>query len=176
MTKKPPVSEDYVRLWTAHAQRVYAYILSLLVNRADADEVFQDVSLSVWMKFEQFELGTNFRAWVYRIALNKVREFQRSRHRDLVFCDVEMLEIVDRLTKDRSDMLDNQYRALAGCLGKLHPRDRDLIERRYCVGATTKSVSHQVGRSVAAVYKALGRIHNALFDCVRHAAITEECA
>ena len=83
------------------------------------------------------------------------------------------LEIVDRLTTERSEALDKQYRALADCLGKLHPRDRDLIERRYRVGATPKSVGQQVGRSVAAVYKALSRIHDALFDCIQKATAME---
>ncbi len=173
---KSSKTQEYVRLWTTYGQRVYAYILSLVANRADADEVFQEVSMTVWMKFDQFELGSNFRAWAYRIALNKVREFQRARRYLPVFLDSDLLEIVDRLTTERSEALDNQYRALADCLGKLHPRDRDLIERRYRVGATPKSVSQQVGRSVAAVYKALSRIHDALFDCMRRATVMEEYA
>ncbi|NLE39759.1 MAG: sigma-70 family RNA polymerase sigma factor [Pirellulaceae bacterium] len=175
MTIDSPRSEEYVRLWAVHAQRIYSYILSMLANRADADDVFQEVSMTIWNKFEQFESGTNFRAWAYRVSLNKVREFQRARRNEPVFCDNALLEVVDRLTTQRSDVLDTQYRLLTHCLHKLCPRDRDLIERLYRVGATPKSVSQQVGRSVAGIYKALGRIHDALLDCVRSSAVKEEC-
>jgi RNA polymerase sigma-70 factor (ECF subfamily) len=169
----PRRTEQYVRLWTSHGQRVYAYILSLVANRADAEELFQDVSMTLWTKFDQFTPDSDFQAWARRIALNKVRSFQQLRRHKTLLCSSEFLEIVDRVIVERAELLDAQYEALAHCLDKLHPRDRDLIDRRYRGAATPKTVAQQVGRSVTAVYKALGRIHDALFDCVRRATATE---
>src|SRR5262249_33679623 len=62
--------------------------------------------------------------------------------------------------------LDERREALARCVEKLSPRDRDLLGRRFAEGATTQSTAVQVGRSVDAVYKALAKIRQALFDCV----------
>ena len=69
--------------------------------------------------------------------------------------------------------LDDRREALAGCIEKLGPRDRDLLARRFTDGATTQSTSEQVGRSVEAVYKALARIRQALFDCVQRTLARE---
>ena len=51
-----------------------------------------------------------------------------------------------------------EIEALDACKQQLSQQDRDLIERRYQPGATTASVAAEVGRSVAAVYKAVVRI------------------
>ncbi|MBN2023571.1 MAG: sigma-70 family RNA polymerase sigma factor [Pirellulales bacterium] len=169
----PGKTTDYVRLWTTHGQQVYAYILSLVANRADAEELFQDVSMTLWMKFDQFVPGTEFRAWAYRVAFNKVRSFQQLRQHRTLLCTSEALEMVDHVVLSGTKQLDAQRDALAGCLEKLHPRDRDLIDRRYQQGAPPKTVAQQVGRSVAAVYKALTRIHDTLFDCIRKATAAE---
>ena len=40
------------------------------------------------------------------------------------------------------------------------------LSRRFAEGATTQSTATQVGRSADAVYKALAKIRQALFDCV----------
>jgi RNA polymerase sigma-70 factor (ECF subfamily) len=70
--------------------------------------------------------------------------------------------------------LDARRDALAGCVEKLGARDRDLLARRFQPGATTRSTSEQVGRSVEAVYKALARVRRALFECVQRALARED--
>ena len=168
-------TQEYVRLWTTYGQQVYAYILSLVANRADADELFQEVSMTLWMKFDQFIPNSDFRAWACRVAFNKVGSFQQLRQHKTLLCTAEALEMVDQVIMKGGDKLDAQHDALAHCLEKLHPRDRDLINRRYHQGDPPKTVAKQVGRSVAAIYKALTRIHDSLFDCVRKATATEGC-
>jgi RNA polymerase sigma-70 factor, ECF subfamily len=166
-------NREFVRLWTAHGQRVYAYILALLPNRADADEMFQETGTTLWEKFDQFQSGSNFRSWACSVALNKVRNFRQLRRHRVVLLSNESLDAVDRMAVMRSDELDGQHQMLADCYAKLSPTDRELIDCRYEPEATVKTVSQRVGRSVDAVYKALARIHRSLFDCVRQ-AIDEE--
>ena len=90
-----------------------------------------------------------------------------------MLCSPEFLDSVDRMIADRAETLDAQHQALADCFDRLPPRHKDLIERRYRPGATPKSVADQIGQSLVAVYKALSRIHNALFDCVHKATAGE---
>ncbi len=169
----PPQNAEFVRLWTLHGQRIYAYLLTLTSNRADADEIYQEVGMTLWEKFGQFEPDTNFQAWARRVALNKVRSFRQLRRHKTILCSPEFLDAVDQTIASRAEALDAQHQALADCFDKLPPRQKDLIERRYRPGATPKSVADQIGHSLVAVYKALSRIHNALFDCVRKATAGE---
>jgi RNA polymerase sigma-70 factor (ECF subfamily) len=129
--------------------------------------------MTLWEKFDQFTPGTNFLAWARRVALNKVRSFRQLRRHDTVLCSPEFLEVVEETIAEDAGMLDAQHKVLADCFNKLSPRHKDLIEQRYRPGATPSIIASQTGRSVKAVYEALRRIHNALFDCVRQATLGE---
>ena len=59
---------QFIRLMTRHERLVYGYILSLVPNWADADEILQETNIRLWEEFEKFETGTNFAAWAVRVA------------------------------------------------------------------------------------------------------------
>lgn len=48
-------------------------------SRADAEDVVQDVFLSAYRSLSSLRDPGLFRAWLYRIALNRVRDFMRKR-------------------------------------------------------------------------------------------------
>jgi RNA polymerase sigma-70 factor (ECF subfamily) len=129
--------------------------------------------MTLWVNFDKYTPGSNFLAWSRKIAFNKVRSFQQLRRHKTVLCGTEFLETVDRVIAARADTLDAQYAALSQCIEKLHPRDRDLIDRRYRVGATPKMLADQIGRSLTTIYKSLRRIHSGLFECVQRATAKE---
>jgi RNA polymerase sigma-70 factor (ECF subfamily) len=167
-------SKTFLRLFLQNERRVYAYILTLLPNRADADDVLQEASLVMWDKFDAEHPPTDFAAWGCRIAYFKILDFCKKRQRSRVLFSQAMLERVAEtgIEQAASLQLDERREALSGCIEKLSTRDRDLLARRFAEGATTQSTAAQVGRSVDAVYKALARIRQALFDCVTHALAT----
>jgi RNA polymerase sigma-70 factor (ECF subfamily) len=161
-------SKLFLRLFVAHARRLYAYILTLLPHRADADDVLQEASVVLWDKFDPLRPPDDFAAWACRIAYFKVLDFYKKSRRSRIRFSQTLLERIAETAVEHAGalQLDERREALAGCLEKLGPRDRDLLARRFADGATTQSTAVQVGRSVEAVYKALARIRQALFDCV----------
>jgi len=165
MERRNP-TEEFVWLFTQHARRIYGFILSLQPNVTDADEIFQETSTVLWRKFDQFEPGTDFLAWACQIARYKVMSLRQKLGRDRLQFSDEFVESVADESAAMESTLAPRQRALATCLEKLTARDRQLLESRYRDGATTRSVASEVGRSVDAVYKALNRIHEALFHCI----------
>src|ERR1700748_3473326 len=83
MPRDEEQSEEFVRLITQYHMRIYLFILSLLPNRADADEVMQETNLVLWRGFEEFRPQSDFRAWAFQVAYFKVQkrleQQQRSR-------------------------------------------------------------------------------------------------
>ena len=79
---------------TRYQQRVYLFILSLLPNPADAEEVLQETNLVLWRKFEEFEPGTNFKAWAFQTAYYKIQSFLSRQERDRARFGDEFLEKV----------------------------------------------------------------------------------
>jgi RNA polymerase sigma-70 factor (ECF subfamily) len=168
-------SKLFLRLFLQNERRLYAYILTLLPHRADADDVLQEASLVMWDKFDAAHPPTDFAAWGCRIAYYKVLDFCKKRQRSKVLFSQAMLERVAETGIEQAPalQLDERRAALDGCIEKLCSRDRDLLARRFAEGATTQSTAAQVGRSADAVYKALARIRQALFDCVSRALAKE---
>lgn len=158
-------SLEFVALWTAHSRRVYAYIFSLVPNWSDADDLFQETSVVLMQKFAEFEPGSNFSAWACRVAYLKVCEF-RKRRPAFAAGDELFLEAV-QAEAERLAEQDVHSEALSDCLARLAPKDRRLIELRYRGDYSVQSVAAEIGRSAAAVYKALARIHETLLECVR---------
>src|SRR5208283_253256 len=149
-------------------RRVYAYIVTLLANRADADDVLQEASLVMWDKFDEEHPPDDFAAWGCRIAYFKVLDFRKKHARSRVLFSQAMLERVAETAIEQAGslQLDDRSTALRACIENLKGRDRELLARRFAEGATTQSTAEQVGRSVDAVYKALAKIRQSLFDCV----------
>jgi RNA polymerase sigma-70 factor (ECF subfamily) len=158
----------FLRLFLQNQRRIYAYVLTLLPNRADADDVFQEASLVLWDKFDENAAPDDFAAWGCRIAYFKVLDFCKRRQRARVLFSQDVLERVAETALEQADalQLDERREALAGCLSKLNERDRGLLASRFAEGATVQSVALEVGRSADAVYKALARIRQTLFECV----------
>jgi len=164
---------EFVELWTAASRQVYSYILALQPHFADAEEAFQETSRVAWEKFEEFEPGTNFVGWVCRIARYKVLSGLAAKKRSRLKFSDSFRDLIAEEVKSQEEE-SNRRIALQGCLRKLSARDRDLVDRRYRSGATTRSVSEEVGRSLSAVYKALNRIHETLFECIRRTIAAEQ--
>jgi RNA polymerase sigma-70 factor, ECF subfamily len=164
----PVKGKLFLRLFLRNERRLYAYILTLLPRRADADDVLQEASLVMWDKFDPAAPPDDFAAWGCRIAYFKVLDFRKKRQRSRVLFSQETLERLAETAVEQTAglQLDERREALADCLARLRPQDRDLLARRFAEGATTLSTAEQVGRSADAVYKALARIRQALFECV----------
>ncbi len=59
MSSKDP-SAEFIQLLTGSQSRLFAYSVSMMGNRQQAQEVMQETNLVMWRKADQFEIGTNF--------------------------------------------------------------------------------------------------------------------
>ncbi|QDV40605.1 RNA polymerase sigma factor [Stieleria neptunia] len=166
---------DFVRLFSANQRRIQTFILTLLPDRDQAQDVMQNTSVVLWQKFETFQPGTDFTAWAFRIARLEVLSLVRRQGKGrLVFDESICNGLADEIT-DRDAISDSRLRALEGCVKKLSAVDRDLLQRRYEEGATIKAVAEAVGRPLEGMYKAMRRIHRTLFECTqRKLSATDE--
>jgi RNA polymerase sigma-70 factor (ECF subfamily) len=162
-----PDPRQFLQLFMENERRIYGFIVSILPNLSDAEDVLQETSLILWQKFSQFEVGTDFVAWACRVAQFRVLKFYEKRGRSKLQFDAAALEAVANEAIGMAPLLEDRHHALAKCLESLTPRDRDLLQRRYAEDATPQQISSQVGRSIHAIYKALSRIHDGLMLCVQ---------
>ncbi|MBN1395627.1 MAG: sigma-70 family RNA polymerase sigma factor [Pirellulales bacterium] len=161
--------DQIVELLTGAQQQLTRYVRTLVPNRTDADEVLQETNLYIWRNADQFELGTNFTAWVCRIAHYQVLTHRKRQLRSrLHFSDALVEQLAPRAAESAARRGDD-VEAFESCVAKLSERDRRLIDLRYEPEATVQSVAERIGRPKKAVYYALGRIRAWLLDCMQRA-------
>lgn len=159
--------ETFIREFTQAQRALYLYILPLVGNASDADEVLQETNLVIWRKWDQFEPGSNFVAWGRAIARLEVFRFRRTNKSKLKFLDGNLMELIAERSDQQSDMVESKRRALAECMSRLRSKDRQLIQMRYSPDMTGDRVAEQLGRPANSVYQSLGRIRRVLAECVQ---------
>jgi len=172
METKPTADADsqkrLMALMTRHQRRIFSYIYTLVPNRHDAEDLLQETSLVICEKFSDFRDGTDFVAWACQIAYWRVRYSRQKFARSKVLFDQTVVDAVAETAGVMVKELDARHEALAQCLQKLYPRDRELVLTRYEPGCGVEEAAQRSGRSLPAAYKALTRIRKLLFDCVSH--------
>jgi RNA polymerase sigma-70 factor (ECF subfamily) len=162
-------AERFAALFQQHGRAIYGHIQSLVPYSSDADDVFQETSIILWQKFDQYRPDTDFRAWANRIAYYNVLKLRERKVRSPRLFSSQLLDLISDETIVMSDTLDARTDALLSCRDKLNRRDRDLLERFHREKATANDVARHVGRNSRYVYRAIQRIHGMLFDCIKQA-------
>jgi RNA polymerase sigma-70 factor len=149
-------------------RELLTFIYSLVQHHADAEDVYQQVAVVLWEKFDTFEVGTNFAAWATTVAHNTARDFIRARRRNAITFSDEVLEAI------AASYRNGQYwkscetsEALAECVKKLSAKERRLVDSCYSRGCDFAAIATEEHRTVGAIYQAICRIRKKLYACVQ---------
>ncbi len=86
MTARRPSSAEKRKLFETealpHLDAVYTMAVRLVHNPDDANDLLQETILRAWRFFDQFEPGTNCRAWLLTILFNNFRNGYRRSSRE----------------------------------------------------------------------------------------------
>src|ERR1700716_2707696 len=88
----PVVSSAFEAEALASLDSLYRAALRLTRRPADAEGLVQETYLKAFRAADQFEAGTNLRAWLFTILHNTARNRARDRARDTVSIDSETVE------------------------------------------------------------------------------------
>ncbi|MBA3716526.1 MAG: sigma-70 family RNA polymerase sigma factor [Pyrinomonadaceae bacterium] len=69
--------EDFEAAALPHLNQLFRTAARLVGNRTEAEDLLQETYLQAWKSFHRFELGTNCRAWLFRILHNKANHQRR---------------------------------------------------------------------------------------------------
>ncbi|PQO26491.1 sigma-70 family RNA polymerase sigma factor [Blastopirellula marina] len=163
---------EFIQLLTSHQSRLYAYILSLVFDRNEADDVLQQTNVVLWRSADEFQLGTNFVAWSFRIAYYQVLAHRKQKTREKLIFDDEMLSGLAQIATESDQTYQARQQLVRSCIEKLNERQRTAVERRYRRGATLETIAEETARTVNAVKQTLFRARENLIRCV-HKGLSE---
>lgn len=158
---------EYIELLMSHMNSIYRYIVTMVPNAADSEDILQETSKLIWVKFKDYRQGTDFKNWALTIARFKVLSYYRSRQQNRINFSSQTLDAISDYLETHEDNTDEELQLLRNCVSRLTARDRTLIQQKYTQKVTTKQLALQLGRPVAGLYSTLARIQKVLVDCVR---------
>lgn len=142
-------------LYTRYFDRVCSYARLLLHDAREAEDVAQQVFVEVYRRLPHFELRADqpFRAWVFWLTRNRVRDTVR-RHRRLEVEPPAAIQVRSdsEVTSEAGFKLDwIEDAVLAQLLEALPVRQRQVLTLRYLADASTEEIGAVLGSSPMAV-------------------------
>jgi RNA polymerase sigma-70 factor (ECF subfamily) len=169
MTSESVKRDYFLQLLSASENRLRAFILGALAAADDRADLFQDVVLILWRKFEHYDNRRPFLPWAMGIAVLRMKEeYRRSARRPCLLEDDHLERLAHALESGAPDApVSAEEEALADCLASLPSRSAALIQRRYYDHLSIEALSQENGQSAAAIYQSLSRLRRGLADCIR---------
>lgn len=158
--------QRFLSLFLRSEREIFRYVVALVPNITDAEDIVQQTAISLWEKFDAYDPRQPFTPWACRFALNKTRQWIERRQRWQALLDHGLAE---ELAQRRQELLPDfevRLKHLEGCLGKLPEEQRSLVEGYYYERTRIETLAQRSARSEAATYKMLQRIRHALQVCV----------
>ena len=158
--------EDFVALYVRHEPAVFSFVLAMIGRSADAEDITQRASMTMWRCFEKYKPGTNFKNWAFQIAKNEALNYLTKAKRDRHVFSEKLVELLAKDTLEETDKLEARRRALDMCVKKLPPEDNEIVSGCYAEGVTVRSYAKEKGGSANKFYKKLNRIRGKLQQCI----------
>jgi RNA polymerase sigma-70 factor, ECF subfamily len=158
--------DEFVRLLTEHDRGVLLFILSLVPNWADAEEIRQETNIKLWREFGKFRPGSDFGKWARTIARYQVLAFNKREQRGSLCMNQKSIDLVAAKVAAVIDQEKTRSTTLADCVAELSPYSREVVRLYYTVGQKIKDIAIDCKCSSEAVYKALQRSRVELRRCI----------
>lgn len=165
-------------LMESYGSRVYRVARGITNDERDAEEVVQDVFLTVFRKIATFERRAALGTWIFRMATNAALNKRRGKRRDVEVSLDDCLPAFEEdghRAGDRSylladwsalpdeELLAGERRAtLARALAALPDRYRAVVVLRDVEGLSNEEAAEALGESVPSVKSCLHRARMAL--------------
>lgn len=162
-------SSEFLQLLMSNQMRIYAFILSLVRNYEDADDILQDTANTMWQKYSDCQPVKDFVAWGMQIAYYKIldhRKRQKS-HSHIQF-NSELFEKMVPLVQKVHLASDHRIDKLKKCLQLLSEREFKLVDLRYYQNTKPRQIATLLGMSILNVYKSMSRVHGRLLECMQN--------
>ena len=158
---------EFVRELTEHQSAIRAFVGYLMSGTEEASDVAQEVNLILWEKREQFEIGSNFRAWAFTVARYvALGRRRRLRKEGLLLFDQDLVEQLADEWQAQPDVHQRKLAALHTCVEKLSDADQSLLRVRYSGHGGVEQMATQTGREGSSLRTRLSRLRAALKQCV----------
>ena len=146
--------EAFAELFDYYAPRINGYLQRLGAERTRAEEMAQDVMVTLWRKAELFDATkSSVATWLYRIARNRRIDAARRNRIDFVDPSDYIFDIADENTADADGLLDAQSRddVLRRQMADLPKEQLELVRLAFYEGLSHSEIAERTGLPLGTV-------------------------
>jgi RNA polymerase sigma factor (sigma-70 family) len=143
--------EGLVRKYEA---KVYHLAYGFVQDRAAADDLAQEIFLKVYLSLEKFHFRSGFGTWLYRLAVNHIKDHLRktARKREVSLEDVAEAAVPasdDIREREEEKIRDDRCKAVLGVLETSHEARSSDLHTSKALRATVETLSISPGRLIS---------------------------
>ena len=151
------------------AAKLFGVCLRILRDKGEAEDVLQDVYMTVWRRAETFDPSrASPITWLVAIARNRAIDRLRAgaRARRMQPID-EAVDVSDPAPGALAQVVSSEeHRRLMGCLDELEPRHAAAIRAAFLDGATYEDLAQRVNVPLGTMKSWIRRSLMRLRDCL----------
>jgi RNA polymerase sigma-70 factor (ECF subfamily) len=148
---------------------VRSFVACFVADENDVNDLAQETFVFAYEHLKEYEMGTNFLAWLKAIARNKVMSFQRSGRQKR---ESRRQYVADRLVQRAVDLSpdfsEERVRALSRCIEQLPKEQRTFLTSVLGREGTLREWSSRADMAADTVRKRVSRLYGVLRDCIEH--------
>ena len=165
--------ESFEAVYKESAGFVYNVAWRMLNNKQDAEEVTQEVFLSVYHNLKSFAFKSSFKTWIYRItvnySINHIKKMSREKYKMKEYGDSLMREGKAFSQPEVENAMPDKKSIIGSLLRRLDPDQRACIVLRNIEGLSYREIQEALKININTVRSRLSRAREKLLNLNKEA-------
>lgn len=130
-------------IYEAYAGSLFHYILGIVGNYQDAEDLTSELFLKLWKQADSYRPGSGHRQWLHtmarNLAIDHLRAYQREIPNDPEILAEAMTETAEEPSKEVLENISIQQ-----ALEKLNPSEREVVHLKVIAGLTFSQIAEML--------------------------------
>jgi len=165
--------EAYRELFDRYNRKLFVYILHLVGNREETEDILQNVFTKTYRNIKNFDQTRKFSSWIYRIAHNEAVNYLKRRNKRYTVSWEDVSTSKDKLDIASADMpVEEKWmheevtKEIHDAMEKLPPKYKEILTMRYYQEYSYEKIGKIMNKPVNTVGTLINRAKKKLFDVV----------
>nr|WP_231495775.1 sigma-70 family RNA polymerase sigma factor [Paucisalibacillus sp. EB02] len=169
------LSRDEAMEWIMdeYGESLKRFIYTYVKNKAQTDDIFQDVLFTVYQKIDTYQGRASFKNWLYQVTANKCKDYLRSPFHRIFIWKEEITGVVSDSTPETRYLLDEQKRSVIEAILKLPIKYREVLVLQYYKEFSIQEISDLLKVNPSTIKTRIMRAKEKLKDLLKEDFLNE---